>query len=132
MKIREGFVSNSSSSSFIVASADPHSRTLEIAIKKDITDLCDGIFQSIEELDAYYEKERLEHQWSKFKLDTIQKYLEWNGETEQYEKMKNYLERGFTVFTGSVSNEDDNPVSYLIYQEGFPKQQGFKVIYNED
>ena len=53
MKIRNGFVSNSSSSSFIVAVKDEESAKTKIQIEVDLSKYASDTIKTIEELDSY-------------------------------------------------------------------------------
>jgi len=92
MKTRSGFVSNSSSSSFIVT-CDKEKLTdgsLHVKIDIDLTELFDVVIKNEADLKNNFEK-----------LERYELSL------ERYEEIKNELRRGRVVCLGRHSNEDD-------------------------
>jgi len=92
MKIRIGFVSNSSSSNFVLA-VPKENNNLEITLKFDIRDLVDTTIVTKKELDIwatdYYGKR--EH-WSDYEVERYNTYL-------------NALEQGKIILEGTISND---------------------------
>lgn len=120
LKYRTGFVSNSSSSSFVLANKTGNTKT---TIEVDLEDLFETTITTVKELDAYY----LEHNtWRSH--NTLEKILEDEYIKDEYQKSKEKLSEGYTLFMGSVGNDDENPLSYYFYQEGFGGIKGFEVL----
>jgi hypothetical protein len=107
MKIRNGFVSNSSSSSFVIAYKGDLKEELDKALKlpvpenyplKDLViDLAAVFFKNVDETFndvASYEKER-------YKTD---------------KEVKKLFEKGFTIATGGFSDDTNSTCSYLCDQ----------------
>ena len=95
MKIRNGFVSNSSSSSFIVGVKDGKktSTRVKLEIEVDLAKYGTDI-NSIEELIKYYTDER---------------YVEFEDleHSETYLQAKKVIEKGGVVILGSFSDQDE-------------------------
>ena len=105
MKIRSGFVSNSSSSSFVVA-IKPGEAKVKLTFEIDLESLGEG-FKTVE---AY--KKDIEENYG-VNLDDPDSCEKW--ELEKFEKGKVAIEAGKVVVDGSVSNEADEPISQLLY-----------------
>jgi len=119
MKIREGFVSNSSSSSFCLASKKK--KDFKIAVELDLDDLVKAVITTEDELVRYLTEEM---SWDKDRK-------EWsNYEEEKYEKYCSELQQGNNLIFGSCSSEDDNELSCYLHNKGFPMLKGteFTVI----
>lgn len=107
MKIRNGFVSNSSSSSFVVACEKGKKKTLKVKLEVDLDDFMDKRITNVTELAIYLAKERY---WDFDSLSDSEKATH-----EQYVKV---LESGRELMFGSFSNEDDSAVSRILCDEG--------------
>ena len=116
MKIRHGFISNSSSSSFIVAGSSETKLTLRI--EKTIEDYCRLCASSKEELDDIFNVEYCYH------VDP-EDWAEW--ERGLYGKCLADIEKGNTIYFCSASNEDEDPLSLAIYQGADYEVLGGKV-----
>lgn len=120
MKLRVGFVSNSSSSSFIISSPNKRMKSTKISIPVDLNQYVYHTASTEEELlrwfkDNYYDDmsdiENVEDSWSK---RTFLKCLE-------------EIKQGRTVHFGSASDECTSP------EETFLCYNGFKgVDFDED
>ena len=112
-KIRNGFVSNSSSSSFIVSSKEEPKIHVEISLR----DLSSYIVSTKEELD----KAIKEHFYTD--VDELEGY-----EKIIYNKCLKQIELGNTLYFGTVANDFDNPVNEFVYYNGFGKDNNFDII----
>ncbi len=99
MKLRRGFVSNSSSSSFILAK--PKGSKVTFTVTLDLDELVDEIITTDAELETYLE-------------DYCEPYR-----TEILQRGKQLLAIGKELIIGSVANDDDNQLSRMIYEYGF-------------
>lgn len=115
MKIREGFVSNSSSSSFIVAL--PADKSPIISIKVDISKFASNKISTIAELNRYWKRDRDE-------LD------------EDYENCRKAIEAGKVVYLGWFSDEDyDNGMAVGLCHRGLKAEDmpdGSVIIHSEE
>jgi hypothetical protein len=115
MKVRLGFVSNSSSSSFIIAIDKGKAGKLKLTLDVDLEKFADRRISTVKDLDKY----------ALVGLDE-----EWNKET--YEEMKLEIEKGRDVLIGSFASDNDNPVEQLLCEMGIPKNvEGITIIENE-
>lgn len=126
MKIRTGFVSNSSSSSFILeVDKDIKDMKVKMEIGVDLKDLQDRLITSVDKLEEYF----IDYYGSNFK----ENYRDESYIMKKYKKMKSILDRGKNIFIGEVSNEDDG-ISAYIHKYGLPefKRDGIRVIEIKD
>jgi len=125
MKARASFVSNSSSSSFIIA-ANPSQTEIEVTIKLPIN------------LIRYWggepSKDRLAS-WITAKASTVEELEEiaandfWDTEDfPEYEKARAAISSGKVVYVGYPSNESDDFWQQLIFYEGLPNLKGAELI----
>lgn len=120
MKIRAGFVSNSSSSSFIVASEGP----AEVVVKADLSKYADRTVRTIEELDAAILED---YGWKQ----TIVEELLAQGDDwlkRMYLRAREAVEGGKTVLFGTVSSEGEDGLEQLLYNNGIPETPGVEII----
>jgi hypothetical protein len=118
MKFRDGFVSNSSSSSFVISSKKP---VEEVDIKLNVSSLVSRIIETVDELKEYYFEN---NNWSiKYnKCDTLEELFKIKDYLkEEFEQYKKEIEKGNILSFGQSSNDGDEPESYYIYENGFPK-----------
>jgi len=112
MKIRSGFVSNSSSSSFIIASDKP---TFTIRMEVDIQKYSTAVVKTKNELDDYYVEY---HGWGG--RNTIEQILEDDSYVkEQYDNALKQIEIGKTVYFGSCDDNSYDPVESMLCNNGF-------------
>jgi hypothetical protein len=118
MKIRNGFVSNSSSSSFMVSFKPKENPKGKITIKMDV-DLCNmGMtIRTIKELDKYWEEQYCN---------------DYMYMVKEYDKLKKEIQSGKYVIVGSFSSDSGDSTEYMLCECGIPKNiKGVKVIFNE-
>jgi len=114
MKIRKGFVSNSSSSSFIVAvdpMVNPKGR-VTIQIDVDLNEMGRTLRNEQEVKD--YCKDR------------------YYGDNEYEQKMLAAVKAGKFVIIGEFSSDSGNSVEQMLCEEGLPEKiRGAKIIYSQ-
>lgn len=131
MKIREGFVSNSSSSSFIAAIPN-ECYEVEIVIKTKVKfiDHCDeDAIKTKEQLDKHI---ILEYGCKGDKIENILEDSEWLSEI--YPKCIKEIENGKVIIFGSFSSDShDSMVQYLCENglNGNVKDKNVKIIHSK-
>jgi len=118
MKRRNCFVSNSSSSSFVVA-VDPKKTKFNILIEVDLNEYVEDTITTMEQLDARWKKE------------------EEYGEMDEaeYQKCAKAIKAGKTVFFGSFSTDGGDDVSSLLAERGLKKKDmpaGAEIIFTQE
>jgi len=120
MKSRNGFVSNSSSSSFILAWKGNYDEDdLRIMFKVP----CNIPYESpLHGLTEQVFNTFIENMHERF--DTIDDYAKWAEENfymmDEYKEIKSLLENGFTVQMGSFSTDEaQNPIEYFLASHEF-------------
>ena len=119
-KKRLFFVSNSSSSSFVLAVDDPNK--LKVTIEVDLSDLVDNVVKTEEDLKKYCLEEL---------------YLDDEGPVENNSRYKKYLKKlkkGKTLLFMSCCNDDGNAISSALYENGLGllKSNKFEIVDSED
>lgn len=112
MKERTGFVSNSSSSSFILVSRDGKPPLGRISIEFDAVEYGCTAIMTIEELNEWFAYE--------YGLDCLtDEYCDY--EREQYEEMKEAIDGGKVLYVGTATNEGygDNGLELHLFRNGF-------------
>jgi len=104
MKTRNGFVSNSSTTSFMVAVKDI--KDAKVKVEGNIEDFAKYKITTVDELNEYFKKE---YPWAS--LETIM------GRGYCYGEAKKAIEEGKILLAGSFSSESDGLEVYL-YGEG--------------
>lgn len=112
MKLRTGFVSNSSSSSFILAaSGSPGTIKVEVPL----TDIVSKTINSITELNLWFIDK-----WAWEDGTSLEKLLEDEWAKKKYEKMSALIKAGQTLYIGTASNEDYSEMwSMYLYTNRF-------------
>lgn len=117
MKTRTGFISNSSSTSFIVGVKD--NTEIELHIKVDLANYGD-VVTTKKELDEYYN----DRYW---KYDEDEKY--WK---EEYDKCLAVLAAGKKLIIGDFSDDSGDDLSSFLCNRGIPKSPDVEVIHSEE
>ena len=133
MKIRTGFVSNSSSSSFVIATGKDK-KTLKITLEIDLTGETNSWFSPV--------KERYETKEAYLNAVRETHYVEGDSEeeiTEEYpwvEDALKALEAGKVIYELQGSSEDGEALSQLIYDGTASKllkhEEDIEVILDND
>jgi len=105
MKMRHGFVSNSSSSSFIVASANDK---VSITVEIDLRSLSRKVVTDVTDLDWY-----LIDRYSESEIDDPNSHA---GRIKL--KAIQALADGKKIYFGSIYNDSDDPVELMLYRKG--------------
>jgi hypothetical protein len=117
MKIRQGFVSNSSSSSFVI-SCKPETK-LVATMKLKLDDLIDTIITTLTQFEIWI---------TDYSGYTLDEYCDDNYWNEIYTRGKQALERGYVIKIGDASN-DNGAISAMIYDTGL---HGIKLPSNSE
>ena len=126
MKIRQGFVSNSSSSSFIVAFKKEKPISTKVKIEMEIDLATYGtVFDNIKDLQCYYtEKYKIN-----FKNPDEEDYCIY-----QYRKAEKAINDGKIIILGNFCSDSGEAVEYMLYELGLKKilkDENIEVIENE-
>lgn len=116
MKIREGFISNSSSTSFIAIINDDKKTKVTLSFEVDLKDYVDRYIATIDELNDYFICDYGEI--TSNPVLEIEKILKDNDDLkEKYDKMKNGIEQGKTILVANISSEGE-PEEQFLYDYG--------------
>lgn len=123
-KIRMGFVSNSSSSSFIVSGKRGENK-VKITLEVDLKDLSSRVVETIEELNS-----AIIYEYGYGERNTVEEVLDEDWfDKDRYEQLVKEIESGNTVYFGTVSTEDYQPEQIYVANNGFGDLgPDFKVI----
>lgn len=126
MKKRFGFVSNSSSSSFIISSKEPITK-LSVVIEVDLSKMSN--FENIctlEELNIYMKNQYLYKKATDEELNNeLNDYPHIN---EIYQSLKSKIDSGETITCFSASNDSGSSLEEYFYDYGFQNC----IIQNKD
>ena len=131
MKIRNGFVSNSSSSSFVVAMPKSYSdfkTKIKIETYVDLSSYGE-VISNIEELDSFVLEEYCYGHKTPSELFEDEPYI-----FELYSKMKKAIEEGNVVINGSFGDEGTEVLESFLCREGLKgnvEDKNVQVIQNE-
>lgn len=124
MRKRTSFVSNSSSSSFIVAS-DTEETVITITLTLSLKEIAEDVVITIEELNKVFLDR---YSWKDISLEEMlkaDKYLD-----KKYKKCVAALDVGKTVIFGNVASSGCNELSQIIYYRGLPESAEYEIISN--
>lgn len=111
MKVRNGFVSNSSSSSFIIA-MDKTTEEVQVSIKRNLLDLEEKQISTEDDIKEYIDDYYGYSSYEECSDDT-------NCDAKNiWDKMRKCLSSGKKIVVIRGSNDDDDSLSLEIYQNG--------------
>ena len=128
MKIRTGFVSNSSSTSFAVSSKNEDDAKITISFEIDLSKYASYILKTKEEVNKYYMECRDYRDFN-----DIEKFIKESDEIfiKEYKDCIEEIEKGNVILVGCFSNEDEAEEKILC-EKGIPENnKNIKVIYND-
>lgn len=109
MKVRNGFVSNSSSSSFLICIKKGEELSQENVLKTFEIGENSPLYNMASELAGY-----LAENVGQITMDTIKNDYTWKGEIEDYGiKLLELIQDGWDVYKGYASNEGGSIEAYL-------------------
>jgi hypothetical protein len=131
MKIRTSFVSNSSSSSFVIAAkTDTLNKELEKIFKvenrllKNIGEaVADCFVENAEQVVSF--EDYVKEQYGDSNIEY------WIKEDSTLKKMKKLIDDGWTVWTGSFATDSDNPLEYWLCETDLNYKDENIVIIHE-
>lgn len=103
MKLRTGFVSNSSSSSFVLE-LTPENNKIEVVTTIDLEDQADEKISTVNELKAFYED--IYGHWADCDYDSLEHMLDTEGGLDDYLKMKESIEKGNVLAIIDIDNNE--------------------------
>ena len=130
MKIRNGFVSNSSSSSFVLAVNKGENPKLTIQLEVDLSKYEEEWFMNLTQYENWLLNEYI--------FKTIDELLRCGSKymINQYTQAKAAFESGKVLVMGSVGSDYDDPIALLLYENGIKRyvkdSKNFEVIGDED
>jgi len=124
MKIRNGFVSNSSSSSFVISTKK--GVTPKIKVEIDLSEYFTKTISTIKECREYIK----EYEY----VDTDEEIDAEIESDDRYKEMLELIEAGNVIHIGSVSDEMDDPIEAMLCNGGLGniKTKDIKIIQDCD
>lgn len=137
MKSRMGFVSNSSSSSFVLSTHKDKLEDIEFSITAKMSQIYGTrLLATMDEVMGYIKDE---YSWQLKEGMTIEKYVEENDDDHDdlvlfYTACINALTKGEKIIVGSVSNESGEDFENVILNYGFKSvdTEDFKIIHDAE
>jgi hypothetical protein len=112
MKIRMGFVSNSSSSSFVIAADANGDTKIHVYVITDLNDIAKRI-ETLEDFHRYIVEER---GWG-----DVGEYRQYND--EEYQKIVATFKKGKILFVGEADTGASDTIEQIIASEGLKSVQ---------
>ncbi len=111
MKLRSGFVSNSSSSSFVISAK----KNADLKVTVEISLTPDNVLETEADLEEYILNE---YGTSDQTLKQLLEDNETEYVSEQYEQYLKEIKKGNVIYIGSVASDDGSPGSNMLYEQG--------------
>ncbi len=124
MKIRNGFVSNSSSSSFLISAKDGEDPKIKIEI--GLSQYVEDTLVTVKDVREYIKNQEF--------VDTDEEIDAEIESDNRYKKMLQAIDKGNVIYLGEVSDEMDDPISAMLCHNGLGEVSGgnFEVIQDCD